>query len=64
MNRRRQETDRNEQEEAEDRREWARGGRRQTGMSRRRQETDKNEQEEAGDRQEWVGGGRRQFRQE
>ncbi len=50
MGRRRQETDRNEQEEAGE--EWVRRGRRQRGMSRRRQETDKNEQEEAGDRQE------------
>ncbi len=62
MGRRRQETDRNGQEEAGDRQEWAGGGRRQTGMGRRRhetegmgrrrQETDRNGQEEAGDRTE------------
>ncbi len=52
MGKRRQETDRNGQVEAGIGQEWARRGRRQTGMSRRRQETDRNGQEEAGDRQE------------
>jgi hypothetical protein len=40
----------NGQEEAGDRQEWARGGRRQTGMDKMRQETDRNGQDEAGDR--------------
>jgi hypothetical protein len=42
MGKKRQETDGNVQEEAGDRQEGARGGRRQTGMSRRRQKMGRN----------------------